>query len=74
MKTKLEKAKEIIKEHYVPCGIFDSMNVVGDPMCTIYQDNGLQIDVCYYYEYFEVFGLTDSEFAELEKYYEELGR
>lgn len=72
--TNLEKAKEIIKEHYVPCGIFDSRNIIGDPMCTIYQDNGLQIDVCYNYEYFEVFGLTASEFAKLEKYYEKLGR
>lgn len=72
--TNLEKAKETIKEHYVPCGIFNSRNIVGDAMCTIYKDDGLQIDVCYYYEYFEVFGLTDAEFEELEKYYNKLKR
>ena len=70
----LEKAKEIIKEHYVPCGIFNSCNVTGDPMSTIYKGDGLQIDICYYYEYFEVFGLTDEEFETLEKYYDKLGR
>jgi len=30
------------------------------------------IDICYYYEYFEVFGLTDDEFKELCSFYEEL--
>lgn len=70
----LEKAKEIIKENYVSCGIFDSRNVVGDPMCTIYSDGKLQIDVCYNYGYFEVFGLTDAEFKELKKYYLKLRR
>lgn len=34
----------------------------------------LEIDVCYYYSYFEVFGLSDAEFEELEKYYDSLGR
>ena len=67
--TNLKKAKKIIKEHYVPCGIFNSRNILGDPMSTIYIDNNLQIDICYQYEYFEVFGLTDAEFEELEKYY-----
>lgn len=68
--TKLEKAKEIIKENYVPCGIFCSRNIAGDPMNTIYDDGELQIDICYYYEYFEVFGLSDDEFTVLEKYYD----
>lgn len=72
MMTNLEIAKEIIREHYVPCGIYNSRNILGDPMSTIYIDNNLQIDICYYYEYFEVFGLTDAEFGELEKYYETL--
>lgn len=72
--TKLEKAKEIIKEHFkdADCGIFDNRNWVGDWMTNIYNDNGLAIDICYRYSYFEVFGLSKEDFIELEKYYNSL--
>lgn len=68
---KLEKAKEIIKTHYKDAcyGIFNSRNVVGDKMTTIYEDEFLTIDICYRWLYFEVFGLSIAEFEELEKYY-----
>lgn len=74
MNGKLDIAKKIIKENYedATCGIFDSRNIVGDYMVTIYEDNGLTIDICYNWAYFEVFGLTDEEFKELEQYYGEL--
>ncbi len=69
--SNLEKAKEVIKEYYyyADCGIFSTRNIVGDPMETIYNDNGLTIDICYEYSYYEVFGLSDEEFKELCKYY-----
>lgn len=72
----LEKAKEIVKEYYsdAECGIFDSRNIVGDVMKTIYEGEGLTIDICYGWAYFEVFGLSDAEFEELEKYYYSLRR
>jgi len=72
--TKLEKAKEIIKENYksYSLGIFDCRNIVGDDMHNIYSEEGLVIDGCSYYEYFEVFGLSQDEFSELEKFYDEL--
>lgn len=68
---KLEKAKEIIRKHYAAgtLGIFDCRNTLGDIMTTIYDEDGLTIDICYSYEYFEVFGLTGEEFSELEEYY-----
>jgi len=71
---KLDKAKEIIKEYYrfADCGIFNTRNFFEDPMETVYEGNGLTIDVCYYYSYFEVFGLSDAEFKELEEYYNSL--
>lgn len=67
----LEKAKEIVKKYYkdADCGIFNSRNVLGDGMITIYKNESLTIDICYNYAYFEVFGLTNEEFRELEKYY-----
>lgn len=70
----LEKAKEIIKKYYreADCGIFDSRNIIGDRMITLYKDESLTIDICYNYAYFEVFGLTNKEFKELEKYYDSL--
>jgi uncharacterized sporulation protein YeaH/YhbH (DUF444 family) len=74
--SRLEKAKEIVKEYYTDAryGIFDNRNIAGDEMETIYEGEGLIIDICYYYEYFEVFGLSDSDFEELEEYYYSLSR
>lgn len=73
--TKLEKAKEIITKNYSEgdCGIFNTRNIAGDWMTTIYADGELTIDICYGWNYFEVFGLSDEEFDELERYYSQLG-
>jgi hypothetical protein len=72
--SNLEKAKEIVKENYryARCGMFNTRNVVGDVMTNIYDENGLIVDICYDYMYFEVFGLSDNEFVELLKYYNSL--
>jgi len=69
--TKLDIAKKIIKENYkdADCGILDSPNIIGDWMTNIYNDNDLVIDICYEWSYFKVFGLSDDEFNELEKFY-----
>jgi hypothetical protein len=74
MMTNLEKAKEIMWENYsqAECGIFNTHNVAGDLMGTIYDENGLRIDICVHYGYFEVFGLTYEEFEELERFYNSL--
>lgn len=72
--NKLEIAKMIIKEHFhdARCGLFDSRNIVGDPMVTIYDDGELVVDICYGWAYFEVFGLSDNEFQELSDFYDNL--
>ena len=74
MMSNLEKAKEIVKENFDVAwsGLFNTRNVVGDAMTNIYDENGLIVDICYEYMYFEVFGLSDDEFAELLKYYNSL--
>ncbi len=68
---KLKKAKEIIAENIDDgrCGIFNTRNLIGDIMTNLYKEDGLTIDICYNYLYFEVFGLTDDGFEELKKYY-----
>lgn len=72
--TKLERAKNIIKDNIedASCGLFDCGNLVGDEMVRLNDDADLIVNICYDYEYFEVFGLSDSEFYELEEYYDEL--
>ena len=74
IERKLDIAKRIIKEHFrdADCGIFNCRNNAGDHMTNIYNDGELSIDVCYYWLYFEVFGLSDADFIELEKFYDEV--
>lgn len=73
-KDRLEVAKEVIKKYINngDCGIFSTRNNCGDHMEILYKGDDLTIDICYYYHYFEVFGLNDNEFVELEKFYNEL--
>ena len=74
MSAKMLKVKKAIKDNYQPCGIFFSRNIAGDQMFTVYEDEGVTIDVCYYWEYLEVFGLNEEEEKEIEKFYEKISR
>lgn len=71
MSKRLEIAKQVIKDYayYAMYGIYFNRNCVGDEMDTIYDGNGLTIDICYYYGYFEVFGLSDEEERTISDYY-----
>lgn len=44
---------------------FDCRNWIGDAMTNIYDDGEVQIDYCYDYEYFEIFGLSDDGWKQL---------
>lgn len=72
--SKLEIAKEVVKDNFKFAygGIFNTRNNTGDEMVHVYYNNGLIIDICYYYAYFEVFGLSPDEFKELESFYNSL--
>jgi hypothetical protein len=69
--TKLKVAKQIIKDNliYGRYGLFNSRNTVGDRMVVLFKNAYIEIDICYEYEYFEIFGLTDNEFNELLHFY-----
>ena len=73
--SKLDIAKRIIKDNYksATCGLFDCRGTGADKMYTLYSEDGLEVDICYYWEYFEVFGLSKEDFAKLESYYDSLG-
>ena len=62
----MEELIEFLKNRF-PNGIqmFDTRNLVEDSMETIYDEDGIVVDYCYYWEYIEVFGLTDKEFERL---------
>ena len=68
------EVKKIIKEYYneASYGLFFNRNNVGDKMINIYNKNGIQIDICYDYGYFEIFGLDSLQKTELTKFYENL--
>lgn len=74
--NRLDKAKEFIKEHYdlAKFGLFFSRNTVGDYTKTIYDEDNITIDICYKWEYFEVFGLSKEEEIELSRFYNDLER
>ncbi len=72
--TRIDKVKEVIKDKCKEAshGLFFTRNWIGDPMTTIWEEDGITIDICYAYEYFEVFGLTEEEEDELLKFYDSL--
>ena len=76
MKNRLHAVKNLIREYVkhdqCTCGLFFTRNTVNDTMETIYEKDGITVDVCYFCDYFEIFGLTLSEQAELTRYYDSL--
>lgn len=68
----LDMIREEIKSHFEcgNCGLYNCRNWAGDPMYTIFNGDYFQLDICYFYSYFEVFGTTNEEFSELKKFYE----
>lgn len=66
--NRLNKLKKFLKEKFKKrIQAFDMINTEGDSMETIYDEDGITVDYCYYYEYIEIFGLTNEEYKELEK-------
>lgn len=68
---RVEIVKKIIKENIddARCGVFDTRNILGDIMYELYNKDGLKVDICYDYSYFEVFGLNDKELCEVFDFY-----
>ena len=74
MGNRLDKVKKVIKDNFsrFNCGLYFTRNLAGDHMSTIYVGDGVTIDVCLNWGYFEVFGLTQEEKNELRDYYRSL--
>lgn len=76
MLSGLEEVKKIIKQHYneADCGLYFCRNTAGDTMTHLYCKNGILIDICYEWSYFEVFGLDSVQQLELKEFYKSLHR
>lgn len=63
--NKIDKLKKFLQENYPNEQAFNTKNIVGDSMVTVYNEDGIIVDYCYYYSYIEIFGLTEEEFEDL---------
>lgn len=55
----------LIENNYNGKQTFDTRNIVGDNMYTVYNNDGITVDYCYCYDYLEIFGLTEEEYRSL---------
>lgn len=63
--SKIDKLKRFLQKNYPNEQAFNTRNIIGDIMETVYDEDGIIVDYCYDYEYIEIFGLTDVEFEDL---------
>lgn len=69
---KIDEIEQVIRsyadifEFKLPVQAFDTRNMIGDYMTTIYKDDKIQIDYCMGYDYIEMFG-NNKMFKELFK-------
>ena len=63
---RLKKLKRfIVDSNLEGTQTFDTRNIAGDFMNTIYEEDGITLDSCFSYNYLEVFGLTTDEYKSL---------
>lgn len=55
----------IVNAGYKGMHTFDTRNIAGDSMTTIYDEDGITVDFCYSYDYLEIFGLTNEQYKSL---------
>ena len=55
----------IVNGGYKGTQTFNTRNIVGDSMTTIYDSDGITVDFCYSYDYLEIFGLTGEQYKSL---------
>lgn len=64
--NKIDKLKKFLNEEFKEkIQAFNTRNLVGDPMYTIYHEDGITVDWCPVYDYIEIFGLTQKQFDDL---------
>lgn len=63
---RVEKLVKWVKENgYEGTQTFDCKSSIGDSMVTVYEEDGITVDYCAGWEYFEIFGLSEEEYESL---------
>lgn len=63
---KIKKLEAFLEQNgYADMQRFNTRNIVGDCMQTIYEEDGITVDYCHNWGYIEIFGLTQEEFDNL---------
>ena len=62
---RLSKLKQYLTENFPDTQMFNSRNLVGDVVTTVYCEDGVTVDYCEAWDYLEIFGLTDEEYNQL---------
>ena len=63
--NRIEKLKRFLQENYPNVQSFNSRNLVGDYMKTVYNEDGIVVDYCEDWDYIEIFGLSQDEIDSL---------
>lgn len=58
----IKKLKIFLQNNYPNCQAFDCENTAGDEMNLVYEDGDIEVWYCEYWDYLEIFGLTDKEY------------
>lgn len=62
---RINKLKRFLQENHANVQAFNTRNIAGDRMETVYKDGDIIVDYCKGWEYIEIFGLTEEEFDDL---------
>lgn len=73
-----EQELEIIKKCIKDCSgdviqIFRTRNIAGDSMANLYTGKYFTLDICYGWQYLELFGTTEDEWKDIIEYCKGLG-
>lgn len=63
--NKIQDLKNFLQKNYPNIQAFNTKNIAGDSMECVYNKNGIVVDYCYYWNYIEIFGLTEKQFENL---------
>lgn len=64
-KQRIEKLTDFLLEEYPHTQAFNTHNLVGDYMESVYEDKSIEVFYAPGYGYVEIFGLTESEFENI---------
>lgn len=61
--SRIENLKKFLRNSgLLGMQVFNSESLVGDNREIVYSDGNIKVLVCYYWEYVEILGLSESEF------------